>query len=357
MSLSDAISLVVIEQGAVDRGADLSWLSQYADADRDIVFPPVTCLELRKRAVSGVAVSADVLSAGAVSSGRAQQLTGGEVHLLTVDAKVAWPRTASAPGRKLIGQLERTRGALEGRLAEQRVQMENLQLSHDSFKAERDSLQYELTRKTAKLKQVADKAKLGPYGGRAMPRVLRPPADAEAADDADAAAASTTAAAAAAVGGGESGAQAAEMHHAMHALHSENAQLKRQIALREEALALRRQHEQATAERYQVELDRYREAKLSYGYTQPDLGVADADAERAGAHHGSGAPPRPRTAGGARAAAGGKSLTITGGRWLGGELTRGAEPGQLPASGTRHGRRTVGGPHTAQRFGGSLDGR
>ena len=78
---------------------------------------------------------------------------GGEVAVVVVDVKVGWPRAAARPGRLQVQHLERTRGMLEGKLAEATTRLENTGLALEEVKAERDDLRRELVLRTAKFKR------------------------------------------------------------------------------------------------------------------------------------------------------------------------------------------------------------
>ena len=49
--------LFEMRQGMVDRGAELGWLSQYPH-EREVLFAPLTCVELRRSRVEGFGVEA-----------------------------------------------------------------------------------------------------------------------------------------------------------------------------------------------------------------------------------------------------------------------------------------------------------
>ena len=65
-----------------------------------------------------------------------QLVDGGELLVVCLDVKVAWPRTAAKPGRLQIAQLERARATLEGRLAEEATRHANLHVAFEELKAE-----------------------------------------------------------------------------------------------------------------------------------------------------------------------------------------------------------------------------
>ena len=122
-SASEAQVLIQLEQGAVDRGADLSWLSQY-ESDKRLYLPPMTALETKRTYIGGTARL----------DARGRLVDGGELLVVCLDVKVAWPRTAAKPGRLQIAQLERARATLEGRLAEEATRHANLHVAFEELK-------------------------------------------------------------------------------------------------------------------------------------------------------------------------------------------------------------------------------
>ena len=341
--------ILEVHQGGVDRAPTLDWLSQYESSDKCHVLPPVSCLEVREQKVSGPSI---------VAGGT---LNGGEVRVLVVDSKIGWGRDAAKPGRLAIAQLERTRGQLEGKLAETKALLENAKLQTEAMKKERDDIRHSLTVTKSKLRTATAGQSAGNSHKAYLDKLKKEREEAQAeqamAEGGSGEARPATAAAA------PSSTEDAALAERIRLLEAEKEKLARTVAestrfYQEQAqLASRR-------EQYNAELMKYKLEKLSYGMME------DATAAAGGG------------GGGAEEEGGGKSPTvpvgdpsdivITGGTWNGGELSvpvplskgpmtdskiLGIMQGRIPPSakpGTP-GRRT-GGRHTAVKLHSAMGG-
>lgn len=261
---------------------------------------------------------------------------------------MAWGRTAARPGRLVIAQLERTRGMLEGKLAEYKVQLQNTQLAHDSMQAERDRLLHKLTVDNAAIRRAMQSK-----GGikdrlRPLPRALRGSAEQAAmAPDGDDEAASVDASAAAV---------ASELSERVKALEEEKAALQASVgeaqryyhghAARTVQAERMRAEQQATVSRYDAELLRYQIEKLTHGYAVDRLTDATAHDVAAAAAVASRGPTIFE----------GAAMHVAGGAWTGGELSQPVDgppmamrpPHVAPQS--KVAQRLVGGRHTSVRM-------
>jgi hypothetical protein len=80
--VAGAQTVLQLEQSAVDRAADISWLSQY-ESRADAVFPPVCALDHRRTYLTSVESAQD--GAGGVSSFPAMDAGEVLVHLIASD--------------------------------------------------------------------------------------------------------------------------------------------------------------------------------------------------------------------------------------------------------------------------------
>ena len=330
-SLSRSRRVLELRQGALDRGADLRWLSQYGEADAPLVLPPLTALELAGASyLSGVERLERQSGVGLVS------MSGGEVEVVPADVKVAWPRAAAAPGRLKIAQLERARNGLEGKLAEAATKLSNLEHGFAELKAERDDLKRELVLRSAKLQRERQMNRAtGRAGGVLSRRGLA--ASSVSMGDAEFSAEPPATDGGDAGGGGGGGATdetaaaaaaALREQSVVARLEAEKAQLEAALARKDSeargaearaAVAEARRLQAAAKEaRHASYLERYQEEKMAYGYEAEELlapvggGGGAAGADDAAAHAWASAkdivPP--------------ERIFVHGAAWHGGELAR-----------------------------------
>eukprot|EP00966_Prymnesium_polylepis_P175578 4063390-Prymnesium_polylepis.2 len=97
-SAGNAATILELDQGMVDRGAELSWLSQYP-YEREVLFAPLTGIEMRGSRIEGSTVVAEMVLSVNLMSPTIEQVISKmkRSHLTLLDLLIERLTSANAP--------------------------------------------------------------------------------------------------------------------------------------------------------------------------------------------------------------------------------------------------------------------
>ncbi|KOO53084.1 hypothetical protein Ctob_013386 [Chrysochromulina tobinii] len=139
--VAGAQTVLQLEQSAVDRAADISWLSQY-ESRADAVFPPVCALDLRRTYLTSVESAQD--GAGGGSSFPA--MDAGEVLVIVLGVSTSWAKEAGRPWRREAAAYERRRDLAMGEMRGLSDGLAALAAKNAALERERNELRDKLSK-------------------------------------------------------------------------------------------------------------------------------------------------------------------------------------------------------------------